>query len=182
MKKVFISFAIATVAVAFASCGNKTAANAEGQDSAAVVEEQAEPAEQQAEENVIEDIHHLFTAVVPEGWTGETTKYGACDVNLVKKNDDGKILVRAAVNLNATNEFAANHLRYGIKEENKVGEEQIGNYTWTLYQKDNFFAAFAVNPAGSEAKYIRVDGTVGVSEGASIDDIKVALKGIKALK
>ena len=103
-------------------------------------------------------------------------------MNLVKKNDEGKILVRAAVNLNATNEFAANHLRYGIKEENMIGEEQIGNYTWTLYQKDSNFAAFAVNPTGSEAKYIRVDGTIGVSQGATIDDVKVVLRSIKALK
>jgi predicted small lipoprotein YifL len=52
MKKAFFSFAIAAVAaVAMASCGNKSAANAEGQDSTAA-EAQTEQAEEPQKEEV----------------------------------------------------------------------------------------------------------------------------------
>ena len=44
MKKVLFSFAIAAVAAVMVSCGNKSAQNAEGQDSTAVAEEQTEAA------------------------------------------------------------------------------------------------------------------------------------------
>ena len=73
MKKVLFSFAIATVAVAFVSCGNKTAQNAEGQDTTAVAEEQTEQkAEEPQKEVKIEDqteiSSDIYTINVPEGW------------------------------------------------------------------------------------------------------------------
>jgi len=59
MKKVFLSFAIATVMASFVACGGKTEQNAEGQDSTAVEAEAADPNRQ--------ELDH-FSVVVPEGW------------------------------------------------------------------------------------------------------------------
>lgn len=61
-------------AVTMVSCGNKTAQNAEGQDSTAVAEEQVEAAaeEQPKQEVKIEDQTEIssdvYTIKVPEGW------------------------------------------------------------------------------------------------------------------
>lgn len=60
MKKVFFSFAIATVMASLVACGGKTEQNQEGQDSTAV----------EAEAKVTGEIKDCgaFTVVVPEGW------------------------------------------------------------------------------------------------------------------
>lgn len=78
MKKVLFSFAIAAVAAAFVSCGNKSAENAEGQDSAAVSEEQTE---QKVEEKApVKD----YTGNVNKLWTEdeEVTLEDVCKFTL----------------------------------------------------------------------------------------------------
>ena len=67
MKKVFISFAIATMMASLMACNGKTEQNAEGQDSTAV-ETEAEAAEE-APSNLVEAA--AFSGVVPEGWNIE---------------------------------------------------------------------------------------------------------------
>ena len=67
MKKVLFSFAIAAVAVAFVSCGNKTANGAEGGEEAAAEEVKGQVVEMEA-----------FSVVIPEGWEAnpnEKTQY-----------------------------------------------------------------------------------------------------------
>ena len=65
MKKVFYSFAIATMMASLMACGGKTEQNAEGQDSTAV-EAEAEPAAVEAASNVAESA--AFSGIAPEGW------------------------------------------------------------------------------------------------------------------
>lgn len=64
MKKVFFSFAIATMMASLVACGGKTEQSQEGQDSTTVEAEEAE--EEVAASNVVEA--GAFTGVVPEGW------------------------------------------------------------------------------------------------------------------
>ena len=58
MKKVFFSFAIATMMASLVACGGQSGQNAEGQDSTAV--------EAEAASNVVESA--AFSGVAPEGW------------------------------------------------------------------------------------------------------------------
>ena len=82
MKKALFSFAIVAAAV-FVSCGNKSAANAEGQDSAAVAEEQTEQKAEQKEEAKAPEFEaetyecDYFTAEFPAGHKAEVAdQYG----------------------------------------------------------------------------------------------------------
>lgn len=59
MKKVFYSFAIATVMASLMACGGKTEQNQEGQDSTAVEAEAVDPNRQELDN---------YSVVVPEGW------------------------------------------------------------------------------------------------------------------
>ncbi|MBR4921030.1 MAG: hypothetical protein IKZ62_06935 [Prevotella sp.] len=72
MKKVLFSFAVAVLAATMVSCGNKTAQNAEGQDSAAAEEQTEQKAEEPQQEVKIEDqteiSSDIYTIKVPEGW------------------------------------------------------------------------------------------------------------------
>jgi len=72
MKKVFFSFAIATVMASLMACGGKTEQNAEGQDSTAV-EAEAEEVEEPASNMVASE---AFTGIVPEGWEIEREDNG----------------------------------------------------------------------------------------------------------
>lgn len=95
MKKVFFSFAIAVVAVAFVSCGNKTAQNAEGQDSTAVAEEQteqkaeakAEPKEPEFKAETFECDY--FTAEFPAGHKAEVADQYGWRGNVFPLKEDG---------------------------------------------------------------------------------------------
>ena len=81
MKKVLFSFAIAAVAVAFASCGNKSAQNAEGQDSTAVAGE-AEAASKMApmgsfdypEGSAFENAENIACVMYPNSWKSDMEK------------------------------------------------------------------------------------------------------------
>lgn len=65
MKKVFYSFAIATMMASLMACGGKTEQNTEGQDSTAV-----EAAEEEVDPNREE--HRTYSIVVPEGWINQS--------------------------------------------------------------------------------------------------------------
>jgi predicted small lipoprotein YifL len=178
MKKNFLWATAIAACVAMTACGNKSEANANGADSTAVEATAAE-----SEQNVIEDIHHIFSTVVPNGWTGEATTFGACKVKLVKKNDADKI--NAIINVNAVEgkEFDENNIgMYQIKAEHKVAEEKIGNYTWKIYNREEFIYAVAELPAGGTFNYLSAEGTISADNGGTIDDVKEALKGVKMLK
>ena len=64
MKKVFFSFAIATMMASLVACGGKTGQNAEGQDSTAV------EAEAEAADPNRQDLDN-YSVVVPEGWVNQ---------------------------------------------------------------------------------------------------------------
>lgn len=67
MKKVFFSFAIATMMASLMACGGKTGQNQDGQDSAAVeAEAEAEAADPNREELL------FLSAAVPEGYTNNS--------------------------------------------------------------------------------------------------------------
>lgn len=84
MKKVFFSVAITAVTViAMASCGNKSAQNAEGQDSTAVAEEQTEePAAKMApmgsfdypEGSALANAEDIEYVLFPNSWKGDMEK------------------------------------------------------------------------------------------------------------
>lgn len=178
MKKNFILATAIVACVAMTACGNKSEANANGADSTAVEATAAE-----SEQNVIQDIHKIFSVVVPNGWTGEATRYGACKVNLDKKNDAGKSGVYVHVNAVEGKEFDENNIGlYQITAEHKVAEEKIGDYNWKIYNREEFVLAVAELPAGGTFNYLSVEGTVNPENGGSIDDLKEALKGVKMLR
>ncbi|MBO4674023.1 MAG: hypothetical protein J5616_06715 [Bacteroidaceae bacterium] len=66
MKKVFVSFVIATMMASLMACGGKTEQNQEGQDSTAMETEGAEAAEEEAPSTTVES--EAFTGVAPAGW------------------------------------------------------------------------------------------------------------------
>ena len=74
MKKVFFSFAIATMMASLVACGGQSGQNAEGQDSTAVEAEAEEAAAEEAASNVVEA--GAFSGVVPEGWEIEREDNG----------------------------------------------------------------------------------------------------------
>lgn len=96
MKKVLFSFAIAAVAVAFVSCGNKTAQNAEGQDSTAVAEEQteqkAEAAAAPAEKPEPKQFEcNYYTCTLPAGRKVELEDQYGIRLEIFEVNEDGSM-------------------------------------------------------------------------------------------
>lgn len=170
MKKTIFSFAIAAVAVAMVSCGNKTAQNAEGTDSTAVAEEQAIP-----EETVIEDIHKLFSVVVPNGWEGKAESFATTLRKPAAEAGENEVTVEINTAETAFNEEKQT---YGLTGEDKVAEEKLGENTWTVYVKQNEvgyrYNAIAPRPGKEGYIYAR-----GFSKDGYSDDLKLALSGIK---
>ena len=128
MKKVLFSFAIAAVAVAFVSCGNKSAQNAEGQEAEAVEEVKGQVVE-------MED----FTIVIPEGWEidpNEKTQYlyvkvpkadGTGVQGRMQIHADPKETAKAA-------EVCARDIKNSVKWDNPweaKDDIKIGNITWS---------------------------------------------------
>ena len=74
MKKVFYSFAIATMMASLMACGGKTEQNAESQDSTAVEAEAEEAVAEEAPSNVVEA--EAFSGIAPEGWEIERADKG----------------------------------------------------------------------------------------------------------
>ncbi len=91
MKKVLFSFAIAAVAAVMVSCGNKSAQNAEGQDSTAVAEEQTETAAEETDPIKKEYPDLLFEPLKIDGKYYAMTVYaeeGKCGIELKWNKDD----------------------------------------------------------------------------------------------
>ena len=74
MKKVFFSFAIATMMASLASCGGSSNQNTDSQDSTAVEAEAEAEAAEEAPSNLVEAAD--FSGVVPEGWNIERQDNG----------------------------------------------------------------------------------------------------------
>ena len=141
MKKLFFSVAIATVAVAFVSCGNKSAQNAEGQDSTTVAEEQteqkaeakAEPKEPEFKAETFECDY--FTAEFPAGHKAEVAdQYGWRGIVFPLKEDGTQANSGTRVQLlhpakETVAEFIkkANNVPNGMK-----GLEKFGSGTYVI--------------------------------------------------
>ena len=175
MKKVFFSFAIATMMASLVACGGQSGQNAEGQDSTAVEAE----AEAAAEPEVIKDIHGIFSFEVPAGWEGESKSYAS--ILRLPAEEAGASKVSLEINTTSVPFDETQPMTYGLTAENKVAEEQIGDYTWTIYMKEsdgtNLYYAVAPRTDRDGIIYAR-----GNSRGGYDENLKLGLKGIKLLK
>ena len=94
MKKVLFSFAMMAAAAVMVSCGNKTAANAEGQDSSAA-EAQTEQAAEPAAEAVAEKPEpklfecNYYTCTLPAGRKVELEDQYGIRLEIFEVNEDG---------------------------------------------------------------------------------------------
>jgi len=141
MKKVLFSFAIAAVAVAFVSCGNKTAQNAEGQDSTAVAEEQteqkaeakAEPKEPEFKAETFECDY--FTAEFPAGHKAEVAdQYGWRGIVFPLKEDGSQANSGTRVQLlHPAKETAAEFIKKASNVPNGMKPiEKYGSGTYVI--------------------------------------------------
>lgn len=176
MKKVFFSFAVATMMASLVACNGTSGQNNEGQDSTAV-EVNAEEVEEAPEEEIITDIHGDFCFQVPDGWTGKSQSFGS---NLYYEKDGKAVASFTIKTVGAA--FDESKLDFHMTADNKVAEgEKIGEYTWTVYaiENGNSIHCLAVSPFTDKEGYLRVDG---FNNGGFDDVMKQALQGIKLLK
>ena len=82
MKKVFFSFAIATMMASLASCGGSSNQNTDSQDSTAVEEEVAAEAVEEEANNLIEN--EVITATLAERWTASKVGKKSFEFTLYK--------------------------------------------------------------------------------------------------
>lgn len=181
MKKVFFSFAIATMMAGLVACNGTSNQNNEGQDSTAVEAGAEAEAEAVPEVKVLTEIHDIFQFEVPTGWEGQSESYG-CSLRL-PKDDKGHNIVHMEINATEAAFDETKNLVYGLTADDKVAEEQVGEYTWTVYAKPNDkgegYSYLAVAPRPGREGYVYGRG---YSENGYDDDVKLALKGIKLLK
>ena len=140
MKKALFSFAIVAAAV-FVSCGNKSAANAEGQDSAAVAEEQTEQKAEQKEEAKAPEFEaetyecDYFTAEFPAGHKAEVAdKYGWRGIVFPLKEDGSQANSGTRVQLlHPAKETAAEFIKKASNVPNGMKPiEKYGNGTYEI--------------------------------------------------
>lgn len=179
MKKVFFSFAIATMMASLVACGGQSGQNAEGQDSTAV-EAEAEEAEEPAEEAQPQATDELvgpqtierdeFDFNIPEGWTGKNKKF-LC--SMTKNNENGTTVVDVVIK-SINKAFDEDNQTYGLTKADKVATEKLGDLTWSIYVQGIRVNAAALS--ADKQKHLFVSGTM---MDGYIDDLKTALSNIK---
>ena len=123
MKKVFYSFAIATMMASLMACGGKTEQNTEGQDSTAV-----EAAEEEVDPNREE--HRTYSIVVPEGWINQSIVENDF---FVRQNPEPKYQYnteRLMLSMTFMGEYSAerfvkSHTKWQIEEIEKVKIDDV---------------------------------------------------------
>ena len=132
MKKVLFSFAIAAVAATMVSCGNKSAQNAEGQDSTAVAEEQTEAAAEETDPIKKEYPNLQFEPLKIDGKYYAMTVYaeeGKCGIDLSWNKDD---TMSASLKTFKDGKFQRNFpLRVDVKD-GSLDEVKKDNHKYTL--------------------------------------------------
>ena len=132
MKKVLFSFAIAAVAAVMVSCGNKSAQNAEGQDSTAVAEEQTEAAAEDTDPIKKEYPNLQFEPLKIDGKYYAMTVYaeeGKCGIDLSWNKDD---TMSASLKTFKDGKFQRNFpLRVDVKD-GSLDEVKKDNHKYTL--------------------------------------------------
>ena len=132
MKKVLFSFAIAAVAAVMVSCGNKSAQNAEGQDSTAVAEEQTEQKAEETDPIKKEYPNLQFEPLKIDGKYYAMTVYaeeGKCGIELKWNKDD---TMSASLKTFKDGKFQRNFpLRVDVTE-GTVAEVKKDNHKYTL--------------------------------------------------
>ena len=124
MKKVFYSFAIATMMASLMACGGKTEQNAEGQDSTAVETEATEEVDPNREE------HRTYSIVVPEGWINQSVVENDF---FVRQNPEPKYQYnteRLMLSMNfmggySAERFVKSHTKWQIEEIEKVKIDDV---------------------------------------------------------
>ena len=132
MKKVLFSFAILAVAAVMVSCGNKSAQNAEGQDSTAVAEEQTEAAAEDTDPIKKEYPNLQFEPLKIDGKYYAMTVYaeeGKCGIDLSWNKDD---TMSASLKTFKDGKFQRNFpLRVDVKD-GSLDEVKKDNHKYTL--------------------------------------------------
>ena len=106
MKKVFFSFAIATMMASLASCGGSSNQNTDSQDSTAVEEEVAAEAVEEEANNLIEN--EVITATLAERWTASKVGKKSFGFTLYK-NPEKETGILAYLNFDNLNMSSMEH-------------------------------------------------------------------------
>ena len=131
MKKVFFSFAIATMMASLASCGGSSNQNTDSQDSTAVeAEVAAEDVEEEAS-NLIEN--EAITATLAERWTASKVGKKSFEFTLYK-NPEKETGILAYLNFDNLN--MSNMERWHSSWDSctdKIDQIEIGGITFEIY-------------------------------------------------
>ena len=124
MKKVFYSFAIATMMASLMACGGKTEQNAEGQDSTAVEAEATEEVDPNREE------HRTYSIVVPEGWINQSIVENDFFVRQdpepkYQYNTERLMLSMSFMGDYSAERFVKSHTKWQIEEIEKVKIDDV---------------------------------------------------------
>lgn len=165
MKKALFSFAILAVAAVMVSCGNKTAQNAEGQDSA-VAEEQTEAAAEEVSNDYDCD---YFSVTGLEGWN---LKPGSGSLRMEK--DGASITVS-----NSTISFDKLQENY-TKSHEKQADMTVGDITWLVYANESSKLYCLMTDLASEPEKAMMVKTFKVKP--DDPDLKKVLESIKLKK
>lgn len=181
MKKGFMIVASA-VTLLLCACGSKNAAPERNESGESTVQ-QDETTESKLDEETpaktVNDkeftIRDLYTVTVPDGWKGQNNQFNAM---LELPNENGQSVVRIAVMICEDMSIDESAQDDGLKLENKIGEEKIGEITWTLFKRQDTdpkdFGAFVAVPSIKGCIYAQCFSHKGFNE-----DLKKGLASIK---
>ena len=131
MKKVFFSFAIATMMASLASCGGSSNQNTDSQDSTAVEEEVAAEDVEEEASNLIEN--EAITATLAERWTASKVGKKSFEFTLYK-NPEKETGILAYLNFDNLN--MSNMERWHSSWDSctdKIDQIEIGGITFEIY-------------------------------------------------
>ena len=153
MKKVFFSFAIATMMAALASCGGSSNQNTDSQDSTAVEEEVAAEDVEEEASNLIEN--EAITATLAERWTASKVGKKSFEFTLYKnpEKETGILAYLNFDNLNMSN-LERWHSSWDSCTD-KIDQIEIGGITFEIYadNRPNNGKLYIVADAGEKGLY-----------------------------
>ncbi len=180
MKKSFLIVASA-ITLMLSACGSKNAAPENNENSETteqqVDDQEGNPATASAKDSNDKEftILDLYTVTVPDGWKGQNNEFNAI---LEKPNENGQSVVRVAVMVMEDMSVDESAQDDGLKLENKIGEEKIGDITWTLFKRQatdpTDFGAFVYVPSIKGCIYAQCFSKDGFN-----DDLKEGIASIR---
>lgn len=179
MKKSFL-IAASAITLMLSACGSKNTApesneNSETTEQQTIAQEDNQTVSAKASNDKEFSIRNLYTVTVPDGWKGQNNEFNAI---LEKPNENGQSVIRVAVMFMEDMNVDESAQEDGLKLENKIGDEKIGDITWTLFKRQNTdptdFGAFVYVPSLKGTIYAQC-----FSKGGFNEDLKEGIASIK---